>query len=168
MLANPGPAAPLALVLLLCIPGCGPARDDAAPTGGDEVAVTGGTDDTAHGRTHGQPFELRRAEIQNDILTLHGDDGRTFFVFLFLAEGETAAGNRYRFAPAEIGDPHVHMHYRSGDGIEIDTFMEQYSMELEFGQPVDGRLPGRIDLRLPDDAGSFVAGRFEAAVPGQS
>ena len=38
-------------------------------------------------------------------------------------------------------------------------------MELQFGEPVDGRLSGRINLQLPDEAG-FVAGSFEAELTG--
>ena len=130
------------------------------------VKVTMLPDTEASGETHGQPFKVIRADMQNNILTLHGDEGRTFFVFLFLDEDESAVGRRFTFKSAELGDPHIHMHYRSSDGIEIETFMEKYSLELEFGQPAAGKLPGRIHLRVPDETGSFVAGRFEADLPG--
>ena len=158
----------LAMVWLL-VAGCSPGRED-EPASVDATRESTGNDSrgesVASGETGGLPFELQRAEMQNDVLTLHGDEGRAFFVFLFLDEGEDAAGNRYSYSPAAMGDPHIHMHYRSDDGIEIDTFMEDYSLELEFGQPVDGRLPGSITLKLPDEPQSFVSGSFEANVSG--
>ena len=37
-------------------------------------------------------------------------------------------------------------------------------MKLEFGTAKNGKIPGKIHLRLPDDAGSFVVGTFEAEI----
>ena len=123
-------------------------------------------DRPASGKAHGMPFRLERAELQNNILTLHGEENRTFFVFLFLDDDESLVARRFAYKDAEIGDPHIHMHYRSTDGIEIDTFMEDYTLELEFDRPYDGTLRGRIYLVLPDESGSFVSGRFEAELRG--
>ena len=45
---------------------------------------------------------------------------------------------------------------------EGETFFQNYTMKLEFGTAKGGKIPGKIHLRLPDEAGSFVAGTFEA------
>jgi hypothetical protein len=37
-------------------------------------------------------------------------------------------------------------------------------MKLEFGTAKDGKIPGKIFLRLPDEAGSFLVGTFEAEI----
>lgn len=37
-------------------------------------------------------------------------------------------------------------------------------MRLEFGTTKNGKIPGKIHLRLPDEAGSFVVGSFEAEI----
>ena len=42
------------------------------------------------------------------------------------------------------------------------NFSGGYALQLTFGQPANGRLPGRIYIALPDDAHSFAAGTFEA------
>jgi hypothetical protein len=39
-----------------------------------------------------------------------------------------------------------------------------YAMKLEFGRPVDQRLPGRIYLCTPDEARSVVVGTFSAEI----
>jgi hypothetical protein len=41
-------------------------------------------------------------------------------------------------------------------------FKGGYALRVAFGQPVNGRLPGKIYLCLPDEAKSFVAGTFDA------
>jgi hypothetical protein len=46
--------------------------------------------------------------------------------------------------------------------IKTRTYLGDYTMKLEFGAAKDGKLPGKIHLRLPDEAGSFVVGTFEA------
>ena len=48
--------------------------------------------------------------------------------------------------------------------IKSRTYMGNYTMKLEFGTAKDGKLPGKIHLRLPDDTGSFVIGTFEAEI----
>ena len=37
-------------------------------------------------------------------------------------------------------------------------------MRLEFGTAKKGKIPGKIHLRLPDAAGSFVVGTFLAEI----
>jgi hypothetical protein len=48
--------------------------------------------------------------------------------------------------------------------IKTRTYMREYTMKLEFGTAKDGKIPGKIHLRLPDEAGSFVVGTFEAEI----
>ena len=87
---KPAPAK-LSLVLLILALGavaCGPDDSDGPASSASAQATSAAlehapSNTTARGETHGLPFELERAEIQNDILTLHGEEGRTFFVFLF-------------------------------------------------------------------------------------
>ena len=42
--------------------------------------------------------------------------------------------------------------------------MDKYRMTLEFGARKGAFIPGRIDLRTPDKANSFVSGTFEAEI----
>jgi hypothetical protein len=42
------------------------------------------------------------------------------------------------------------------------NFTGGYALQLSFGQPANGRIPGRIYIALPDEAHSFAAGTFEA------
>ena len=44
------------------------------------------------------------------------------------------------------------------------TIGSGYALKLAFGQPADGRMPGKIYLCLPDDPKSFVAGTFDAKI----
>ena len=46
--------------------------------------------------------------------------------------------------------------------IKTSTYMKNYTMKLEFGTAKDGKIPGKIHLRLPDEMRSFVLGTFEA------
>ena len=48
--------------------------------------------------------------------------------------------------------------------IKTRTYMREYTMQLEFGATKEGKIPGKIHLRLPDEAGSFVVGTFEAEI----
>ena len=39
-----------------------------------------------------------------------------------------------------------------------------YAMQVSFGSPADGKVPGSIYICLPDDEKSFIAGRFVAEI----
>jgi len=42
--------------------------------------------------------------------------------------------------------------------------MNNYAMILEFGTAQDGKIPGKIPLRPPIEAESFVVGTFDAEI----
>ena len=46
----------------------------------------------------------------------------------------------------------------------FSTTNRGFAMRLEFGTAKNGKIPGKIHLRLPDEAGSFVVGSFEAEI----
>lgn len=123
----------------------------------------------ARGMVNGASFSLEKASIQGGILKLR--QGREFFadqefvLFLFL-KGEAPDGKRIVGTGEDFSNPHVHLSYKV-DGRDVpktEVFMKGYRITLEFGQRNGNRLPGRIDLRLPDKAGSFVSGTFEAEI----
>lgn len=122
----------------------------------------------ASGKIHGRDFLVEAAELENGILTLR--QGEDFFpdlaltIFLFLKDGETAEGKKFRVTPKSgFGSPHVHVKWREkkGEGMpETETIMEKYAMLLELGKKQRGRIPGKIYACLPDESRSFVAGTF--------
>jgi hypothetical protein len=117
------------------------------------------------GRIAGQPFMLERAELHRTtgVILLHGTDGQTIFVFMFLRNDDTPAGETWNvLAPSDDFDqPHVHVHYRRQDGdTRSNVHTRGFVMRLQFGELEDGSIPGRIYLCLPDEKKSFVAGRF--------
>ncbi len=44
------------------------------------------------------------------------------------------------------------------------TYLGDFSMKLEFGTAMHGKIPGKIHLRLSDEKRSFVVGTFEAQI----
>jgi hypothetical protein len=65
----------------------------------------------------------------------------------------------------EIG-PTICMSYKK-EGEEYpgaENYFNGFSMKLEFGTAKDGKIPGKLHLRLPDAEGSFVVGTFEAEI----
>jgi hypothetical protein len=55
------------------------------------------------------------------------------------------------------------VHAQAADG-EPTNHLNGYSMKQEFGTANDGKIPGKLHLRLPDEERSFVIGTFEAEI----
>jgi hypothetical protein len=55
------------------------------------------------------------------------------------------------------------VHPQAADG-EPTNHLNGYSMKQEFGTANDGKIPGKLHLRLPDEERSFVIGTFEAEI----
>jgi hypothetical protein len=80
--------------------------------------------------------------------------------------GGNYAGKTFAVKPDQIAGIGMTLAY-SGEkkgSIQTKTFMGNYTMKLEFGTAKNGKLPGNIHLRLPDDTGSFVVGTFVAEI----
>lgn len=125
----------------------------------------------AQGSVNGVAFRVEKAEFRNGILELRQGSGffadRSFTIFLFLKSGESLDGRRYVVANDEFGNPHVHLGYKvegGGNLPKTEIFTNKYRMTLEFGAGKGGFIPGKIDLRTPDKAASFVSGTFEAEI----
>lgn len=122
----------------------------------------------ASGKIHGKDFLVASAEFQNGVLTLRqGEDtfpDLALTIFLFLKEGETVEGKKFRVTPKDgFGSPHVHVKWREkkGEGMpKSETFMKEYAMVLELGKKQRGKIPGKIYACMPDESRSFVAGTF--------
>ena len=61
------------------------------------------------------------------------------------------------------GSPQVSMKWKQAgkDALEENSWMEGYAMKLEFGKALNGKLPGKIYLCVPDEEKSFIRGTFE-------
>ncbi len=123
------------------------------------------------GKAHGVDFKVEKATLENGILKLR--QGKDFFadqgfsIFTFLKKGEKLDGKKFAVkADDGFGSPHIHFGYKvEGKSLpKTETFMDKYSMRLEFGKTVKKKIPGKIYLCLPDDAKSFIVGTFEAEV----
>jgi hypothetical protein len=122
------------------------------------------------GRINGNGFYCEKATLKGGTLTLR--QGRTWppdlgiSVLLVAREGEELAG-KYIFIPPERSPPIPRIILRWKDDQQqalTQTIEAGYAMKLAFGQPVNGKMPGKIYLCLPDDPKSFVAGVFEAHI----
>ena len=140
-----------------------------------DVAEEGATNiaGPAAGKIQGRDFKPDSAELSNGILTLRQGEGvppdLAVKIFLFLDEGESPEGKSYQMTP-ETGpgsaSAHVHLSIKQpGETLpETEVFGEGYEMTLQFGEAKGNKLPGKIDLRLPDESESFVRGTFSVDV----
>jgi hypothetical protein len=104
--------------------------------------------------------------IENGVLTLRlGKDVTTDLEVKVTLPGspwETPAGKNFKVMEAGgAGTPQVVLAWPSEQ-----KFTDKYGMMLEFGQEKDKKLPGKIQLNLPDETKSHVAGTFEADIRG--
>ncbi|BAV32996.1 hypothetical protein SCL_0674 [Sulfuricaulis limicola] len=149
-------------------PAPGPAAPAVAKPAEPEMSAT-----PAKGQIHGKPFKVEKSYIENGVLTLRlGKDVTADLEVKIMLPGspwETPAGKNFKVMEAGgAGTPQVVLAWKE-DGQSAPSeqkFTDKYSMMLEFGQEKDKKLPGKIQLNLPDETKSHVAGTFEADIRG--
>jgi hypothetical protein len=127
-------------------------------------------DATASGSVHGHGFLCEKAVLQGGTLSLRQgkvwppDLGISIHLFAEQAEdlsGKTLAVRSDRPPPV----PRVVLRWKDEQKQPITVEIDRgYALKVVFGQPADGRMPGRIYISLPDEAHSFAAGTFEALI----
>lgn len=144
-----------------------------APAAGklEDISAQPIPDKPAAGKVHGREFKVEKATLEEGCLKLRQGEG--FATHLEEFEIDLSRKNVENFAEktftAELGQKagiDITLAYsgeRKGK-IKTRTYLGNYTMKLEFGTAKDGKLPGKIHLRLPDESGSFVVGTFEAEI----
>lgn len=128
-------------------------------------------DKPAAGKVHGREFKVEKATLEEGILKLRQGEGfathlEEFEIDLSRKNVENFAGQTFTAQLSQKAGIDITLAY-SGEkkgSIKTRTYMREYTMKLEFGTAKDGKIPGKIHLRLPDEAGSFVVGTFEAEI----
>jgi hypothetical protein len=144
-----------------------------APAAGklEDVSAQPIPDKPAAGKVHGREFKVEKATLEEGCLKLRQGEGfsshlEEFEIDLSRKKVENFAGQTFTVELNQKAGIDITLAY-SGErkgSIKTRTYMENYTMKLDFGTAKDGKLPGKIHLRLPDEAGSFVVGTFEAEI----
>jgi hypothetical protein len=146
---------------------------DKAPAAGklEDISAQPIPDKPAVGKVHGREFKVEKATLEEDCLILRQGEGFSSHLEEFEIDFRGKYGGNYagKTFTVELGQKagiDITLAY-SGErkgSIKSRTYPGNYTMKLEFGTPKDGKLPGKIHLRLPDEVGSFVVGTFEAEI----
>lgn len=145
-----------------------PSSEHSTPAGSSSEPISG---EGVTGQISGTRVVLGNSEFDGD-LAIFEEDGWGFspslLIFLFLDEGDVPEGRTFTVHPDDGfagGTPHVHYRWRepSSDSIQVDSVMQGYRLELRFGTVSGNRLPGTIELSIPD-ADTDVSGTFEAVM----
>lgn len=127
----------------------------------------------AKGEIHGKPFVVERSSIEGGVLTLRQGQDLTadleVRVILHTAPWEVPAGKKFNISDtATVNTPQIVLGWKEEDqgAPSEQKFSNKYTLVLELGQERDKKLPGKVYLRLPDEAKSYVAGTFEADIKG--
>lgn len=127
----------------------------------------------AKGQIHGKPFTVENSYIESGMLTLRlGKDAAADLEVRVMLPGspwETPAGKNFKVTEAGgAAVPQIVLAWKeAGQSTPSEQkFTDKYSMVLEFGQEKDKKIPGKIQLNLPDETKSNVAGTFEADIRG--
>ena len=123
----------------------------------------------AAGKVQGREFKVEEATLKEGCLKLRQGEGfsshlEEFEIDLSRKKVENFSGKTFTVELNQKADIDITLAYsgeRKGT-IKTRTYLGDYTMKLEFGTAKDGKLPGKIHLRLPAEAGSFVVGTFEA------
>lgn len=149
------------------------ARAPAAPAVATKPAVAEIPAVPAKGQVHGKPFVVENSYFESGVLGLRlGKDVTADLEVKVVLPGtvwETPAGKVFKVTEAGgASAPQVALAWKE-EGQKSPSeqkFSDKYTMVLEFGAEKDKKLPGKIQLRLPDETKSHVAGTFEADIRG--
>jgi hypothetical protein len=69
-------------------------------------------------------------------------------------------------ASVVLGVQAVHVSWKPApkDLPKTDMYMDRFSLRLQFGRSTNGKLPGSINVTVPDKEGSFLSGTFTATL----
>lgn len=149
------------------------------PEGGGKAPAAGKLEDVskqpipdkpAAGKIKGKEFIMEKATFSDNALTLlqsGGESNKDDRVFEITGFKDVVDGKRFSLEPEAdwIGLSTVLYYRKEGEDFAVpENYLNGFSMKLEFGTSKDGKIPGKIHLRLPDADGSFVVGTFEAEI----
>jgi len=125
---------------------------------------------TVSGSVHGSGFLCEKAVLQGGTLSLR--QGKIWppdlgiSIHLFAQQPEDLAGKTLMVGPERQPPiPRVVLRWKDEQKQPVTTQIDRgYALKVIFGQPADGRMPGRIYISLPDESHSFAAGTFEAFI----
>jgi len=125
-------------------------------------------DAPATGRIKGRPFALQSARLRGGALELRQSEGGVeamLVIQLFARRGEDLARQKITIDPTRTNAPRATLRLRYGDRrAQSQSLTSGYALRLEFGEPRDGRMPGKLYFAAPDAAKSWVAGTFDAEI----
>jgi hypothetical protein len=119
------------------------------------------------GELVGLPFRIDEAELHEGTLVFRGGglrSPRTVTVHLFPKVNESVDSKTYRMPGTGMRAPVVTLAWGDENSEKSETFLGEYAMLLELGEPNRDRLPGRLYLCFPDSQRSYLAGQFAAKI----
>jgi hypothetical protein len=137
----------------------------------EEISAQPIPDKPAAGMVRGTAFKIEMAKLEDDCLILRQGEGFASHLeeFEITFRGENVgnyAGKTFTVKPdQENAGFGIQLAFSEKPGtIRTSAHNGGYTMRLEFGTAMNGKIPGKIHLRLPDEAASFVVGTFEAEI----
>lgn len=126
-------------------------------------------DTPAAGKVNGKEFKVEKATLEDGCLKLRQGEGfpsnlEQFGIDLSGKNIENFSGKSFTVQPSERSGIEISLDYTTEKAGQLKgkTISQNYTMKLEFGAAKGGKIPGKIHLRLSDEARSFVSGTFEA------
>ena len=147
--------------------------DKEAPAAGklEDISAQPIPDKPASGKVRGKDFKIEMAKLEDGSLVLRQGEGFATHLeeFEITFRGENAgnyAGKTFTVKPDQENSGFgIQLAFSKEPGsISTSTTNRGFAMRLEFGTAKNGKIPGKIHLRLPDEPGSFVVGSFEAEI----
>jgi len=122
----------------------------------------------AGGKVHGKRFKAARMLLNSDGLTIRTADlppeaGVT--IYLRTTPLERLYNKSLVFETNTPGSPTVSLRWKNAQGREVDEARTNgYALRIEFGNPVNNHVPGKVYLCAPDELNSYVVGNFNAEI----
>jgi hypothetical protein len=86
-------------------------------------------------------------------------------VMLHAAKGEDLAGKVVQIRSDQSPAPTIQVRWKGPDAKPVtQRHRGGYALKVAFGQPANGRMPGKIWLSLPDPDQGFLSGTFDAEI----
>ncbi len=136
-----------------------------------DAATTDTARVTCCGKIKGLDFAVGQAWLENGVLHLTSGDSscseREMLIFMF-GKDRRLSGRRIKVSPDSdhFSDPQIHLRWSDPTGglPHSEVALKGYDLNLEFGRVLGHRVEGKIDLNIPGEPETRVAGTFTAQV----